>query len=269
MKKQLLSFILFCSSLGFESCSQNISSSDKAINTKDTAIIIAPEQVPQLPLQVTFNSLDGLVITADSYFQSDSLPWILLCHQAGYSRGEYRETAPKFKKLGYNCLAIDQRSGNEVNAIKNETAARAKQQGKPTGYLDAEQDIIAAVDYLFENSKKPVILVGSSYSAGLVLKIAAGNPKVKAVLAFSPGEYYGDKLHLAESIKTLDKPVFITSARQETTDAKIIFAAIASEHKTFFAPVSPGVHASSCLWESTNDYQEYWKAVNAFMEELK
>ena len=261
--------MFICAATGFESCSHTVSSADKIAHEHDTATVTIPENIPQHPLLVTFNSEDGLVITADSYFQSDSLPWILLCHQAGYSRGEYRETAPKFKKLGYNCLAIDQRAGNEVNAVKNETAARAKQQGKPTGYLDAGQDIVAAVDYLYENSKKPVILVGSSYSAGLALKIAVGNPKVKAVLAFSPGEYYGDKLHLAESIKTLDKPVFITSARQETMDAKIIFAAIASEHKTFFAPVSPGVHASSCLWSTTDDYQEYWKAVNAFMEGIR
>jgi dienelactone hydrolase len=266
MKKPLL---FICAIVMLHSCSQNIASSEKT-GSPDTAIKPVTREPKQiLPLQVTFTAADGLIITADSYYQSDTLPWLLLCHQAGYSRGEYKETAQKFLAQGFNCLAIDQRSGNEVNGIVNETAARAKQQGKQTGYLDAEQDIIAAVNYLFENSKQPVVLVGSSYSAGLVLKIAVNNPKVKAVLAFSPGEYYGDKLHLAESIKTLDKPVFITSARQETMDAKIIFAAIASEHKTFFAPVSPGAHASSCLWESTDDYQEYWKAVNAFMEGIK
>jgi dienelactone hydrolase len=225
--------------------------------------------MPNLPMQISFQSLDGLVISGNSYFQNDSLPCILLCHQAGYSKDEYKETAPKFEALGFNCLAIDQRSGDEVNGIKNETAERAKQQGKPTSYLDAEQDIRAALNYLYEQTKKPIILVGSSYSAGLVLKIATGNPLVKAVIAFSPGEYYGDKLHLAESIKTLDKPVFITSAKSESKDAKVIFDAIASKQKTFFEPVSPGVHASRCLWETTDDYKEYWTAVEKFLAGVK
>ncbi|HET6990813.1 MAG TPA: dienelactone hydrolase family protein [Bacteroidia bacterium] len=248
-------------------CNEN----DSTVKEKSDSPKIAPtvKAMPDLPLQISFQSLDGLVISGYSYFKSDSLPWILLCHQAGYSKGEYKETAPKFEALGFNCLAIDQRSGNEVNGIKNETAEHAKEQGKPTGYLDAEQDIRAAINYLFEQTKKPVIVVGSSYSAGLVLKIATGNPLVKAVLAFSPGEYYGDKLHLAESIKALDKPVFITSAKSESKDAKVIFDAIASKQKTFFEPTSPGVHASSCLWESTNDYKEYWVAVTAFLKSVK
>src|ERR1041385_9201704 len=93
-----------------------------------------PKISPGTSLQITFPSIDGLIITADSYLQDDSLPWILLCHQAGYSRGEYKETAAKFEAFGYNCLAIDQRSGGEVNGIKNETAARAKEQGKPMDY---------------------------------------------------------------------------------------------------------------------------------------
>lgn len=268
MNKLLTRFVLIFA-FAFASCGQNVSTSaETKLKSPDTLIAKPAKPSPILPLQITFSSLDSLIISADSYFQSDSLPWILLCHQAGYSRGEYRETAAKFLALGYNCLAIDLRSGNEVNAVKNETAARAKAQNKPTGYLDAEQDIIAAINYLFENSDKPVILVGSSYSAGLVLKVAVDNPKVKAVLAFSPGEYY-KTIKLGENIKKLDKPAFITSSRQESTDAKIIYSAIESDRKTFFAPVSPGVHGSSCLWENADDKNEYWKAVKAFLGSVK
>src|SRR3972149_6331103 len=76
---------------------------------------------------ITFPSTDALLITADLYFVSDTLPYMILCHQAGYSRGEYMETADKFCNLGYNCLAIDQRSGKEVNGVKNKTATLAEQ----------------------------------------------------------------------------------------------------------------------------------------------
>jgi dienelactone hydrolase len=260
----LSAFIFFTLS----NCGQPTTAQKPVGDSVDTTPKSKISKIALTPLQITFASGDGLIITADSYFQHDTLPWILLCHQAGYSRGEYKETAVKFEKLGYNCLAIDQRSGDSVNGVKNETAARAKEQGKPTDYLDAEQDIVAAINYLFQNSQKPVILVGSSYSAGLVLKIAVGNPKVKAVLSFSPGEYYGNKLQLAKSITKINVPVFITCAKSEVKSARTIFDAIESKNKLFFSPSSPGIHASSALWESTNDYKEYWKAVETFFSLL-
>src|SRR5687768_9393059 len=81
---------------------------------------------------ITFPSKDGITITGDMYMINDTMPYMLLCHQAGYSRGEYKETAKRFNKLGFNCLAIDQRSGNEVNGVKNMTAEAAKKAGKST-----------------------------------------------------------------------------------------------------------------------------------------
>jgi len=88
------------------------------------------------------------------------------------SRGEYSETGLRLNKFGFKLPGIDQRSGDAMNGVVNETAAEAKRMKKKQGYLDAEQDIIAAIDYLYEKYNKKVILCGSSYSASLVLKIA-------------------------------------------------------------------------------------------------
>jgi len=215
---------------------------------------------------ITFPSKDGLTITADEYISNDTLPYMILCHQAEYSRGEYLETAKRFEKFGYNCLAIDARSGKESNGIKNETAALAQKKRKNTDYLDAEQDILAAIDFAFKKSNKKVILVGSSYSASLVLKIATSNDKVKAVLAFSPGEYFGDKLNLKETIKTLNKPVFATSSKEEAADLSVLMKDIKSGNKTQFIPNSQGDHGSKALWKETNtNYHEYWMALLMFM----
>lgn len=256
-------FLLLATIAGLSqtSCGQNSAgqhASAPAATTKDSLLMNT----------IHFPSLDGLTITADEYKTSDTLPWILLCHQARFSRGEYRETAAEFAAFGYNCLAIDQRSGDEVNDVTNETAALAKSKKQPAAYLDAEQDIVAALNYLFAKSGKPVILAGSSYSAGLVLKIAVNNPKVKAVLAFSPGEYYGSALHLGETIAPLDKPVFITSSREEAADTKLIFDRIASKNKTQFVPAGAGIHGSKALWNSTADHEEYRKAVSDFFASL-
>ena len=76
---------------------------------------------------ITFPSEDGLTITAKLYEVKGSNNIMLLCHQARFSKGEYKETAPKFNKLGYTCLAIDQRSGDSINGDINETAKLAKQ----------------------------------------------------------------------------------------------------------------------------------------------
>ena len=140
---------------------------------------------------LSFPSEDDLEITADLYHASTDGPVVVLCHQAGWSRGEYKETAKTLQERGYNCLAVDQRSGGAVNDTDNETFKRAEAAGKGTEFLDAEQDIVAAVNYMSERYGKPVILVGSSYSAALSLKVAAENDNVRAVLSFSPGEYFG------------------------------------------------------------------------------
>ncbi|CAN5474049.1 hypothetical protein BH10BAC1_BH10BAC1_08990 [soil metagenome] len=218
---------------------------------------------------ITFSSLDSLTITADLYLNDEKLPYIILCHQAGFSRGEYKETATKFNKFGYNCIAIDARSGDAVNGVKNETAALAKKQNKATSYLDAEQDIIAAINYAFKLSNKKVILVGSSYSASLVLKIATTNDKVKAVLAFSPGEYFGDKLNLKETIKSLSKPLFVTSSKEEAPAVTELIKDIKIIEKQQFIPTKNGKHGSKALWKENDNNQEYWMSLMLFMLNIK
>src|SRR6185436_15003460 len=79
----------------------------------------------QAQLKLAFKAKDGLNITADWYPVSSEMPIILLCHQAKSSRGEFSETALKLNKFGFNCLAIDLRSGEESNGVLNETTKEA------------------------------------------------------------------------------------------------------------------------------------------------
>src|SRR4030095_9224090 len=159
-------------------------------------------------LTLTFPSRDSVQVTADWYPVEIDMPVILLCHQNRFSRGEYKETAVKLNTFGFNCLAIDQRVGDTVNGVPNETAARAKAKKLQPVYADTEKDILAALDFLYVKYNKKIILMGSSYSASLVLKIAATDNRVLAVIAFSPGEYFPDKKFVAKSISGLRKPVF-------------------------------------------------------------
>lgn len=218
---------------------------------------------------ITFPSKDGLTITADLYTTLKAKDLIVLCHQAGFSRGEYINTALKLQKMGYSALAIDQRSGNKANQIINETHLEAKQKGLSTTYLDAKQDIEAAVDYAYKlNGNKPIILVGSSYSSSLVLLIATTNKKVKAVVAFSPGEYFRG-INLAISIKKLSKPIFVTSAKSEINQTSNVVKFISPKYVTHFKPTAKGIHGSRALWFATPGNETYWKALSDFLKSIK
>jgi len=237
-------------------------------NTKDnkqTTLTVQIKKHNSLK-KITFPSQDSLPITADYYEVNSLKPMILLCHQAGFSRGEYKDTALKLNELGYTCMAIDQRSGNEANGVVNETVLAAKKRNLPTTYLDAKQDIEAAIDFLYKkNNNKPIILVGSSYSATLVLLIGENSSKVKAIAAFSPGEYY-KTIQVKETISGVKKPVFVTSSKKESVALKELISKTNPKYVTQYIPQVAGIHGSRALWKSTKGNENYWKAFLTFLQ---
>ena len=237
-------YFLFFSIISFFS---SFSQSDKNTNT------------------VTFYAKDSVLVTADTYFINEIPPTILLCHQAGFSRGEYIETAKKLNKLGFSCMAIDQRSGKAVNGVINQTAINADSKLMNVGYAGAKQDLEAAIDYLYElNGNQPIILVGSSYSASLALWLGSENNKIKAVAAFSPGEYLKN-MSLADTIKRIKIPTFITSSQREIRPVEKLIRFVKPKYITHFKPDVEGIHGSRAIWNSTKGHETYWKAFKKFL----
>lgn len=220
----------------------------------------------QAPQKITFPTPDGLLVTADLYLNDNrNAPVMVLCHQANWSRGEYVETAQRFRSLGYTCLAIDQRSGGAVNEVKNETNKLARELKLDTDYLSAEADIVTAVKYANTRFSKPVVLVGSSYSASLAIKVGRDLDEVSAVIAFSPGEYFGEKLNVRKCLMGLTtKPVFITSSLEESAELKAMCEGMTNPKFLLFAPSNEGMHGSRTLWEANPTAQEYWDALDTF-----
>ncbi|PLX15468.1 MAG: hypothetical protein C0597_08940 [Marinilabiliales bacterium] len=218
--------------------------------------------------KVIFIAEDGLKITADLYEIDQDKPFIILLHQEGSSRGEYKQTANKFLKFGYNCLAVDLRSGGEVNFIQNHTALLAVQQGYSADYLSSSKDLEAAIRWAKERSGKPVVLLGSSFSASLSLIIAKQNPDVKAVIAFSPGEFFTPELKIQSSINDLNKPIFVASSHRESPYIDTLLTAVPDEFKTTYAPNDGGEHGSKSLWKSNPNNQEYWLALTMFFSKI-
>lgn len=218
---------------------------------------------------------DGVEVTVDLHIaHPDTVPFIILFHQAGWSRGEYMEIAPILNKMGFNCMSVDQRSGKAVNNVENQTFISARQLMKETKYVDALPDMHAAINHAKEFlAKRELIIWGSSYSSALVLKIAGDRAgEVDGVLAFSPGEYFQSMGKPADfitkSAANIECPSFITSAKSERNSWWKIHEAVQTSTKTYFLPESSGNHGSRALWSKFRDSHEYWNAVNQFLSQF-
>ena len=226
------------------------------------------------PETIEFPSEDQLTLTADVYWadkDNKQLPFICLFHQAGWSRGEYREIAPRLVEMGYNCMAIDCRSGDKVNGVINETVRRLEQAGKRiprADFNDAYPDIVAALQYARANfADGPLIAWGSSYSASLVLRASADNEGlVDGTLSFAPNDRAKwTRAWIMESAEKIKHPVFITSGRVEKRNWKQLADKLPEDSLTTFLPQSTGQHGSRVLWKEFSDSAEYWTAVKDFL----
>jgi dienelactone hydrolase len=220
--------------------------------------------------RVEFRAHDGLLVNAYLYDIGKGKPVILLCHQAGYNHMEYADIAPKLNKLGYNCLAIDQRSGGNFAGEPNVSADRAKEKGLKHEMVDAQQDMRAAIDYLYQRYNREVILWGSSYSSSLALLEGVSNDKVKAMIAFSPGDYFGDA---APSLRTVfaktKKPFMVTSSKEEAPALRTLIGNKSLQtNQLQFIPESEGFHGSRALWEGQKGAENYWRSLQTFLSKI-
>jgi dienelactone hydrolase len=221
---------------------------------------------------VAFKASDGLEVGGTYYgTPGSSRPLVLLFHMASSNRGEYRAIAPRLNQLGFDALAIDQRSGGAGFGARNETAARL---GRGATFDEALKDLEAALAWARgQKPARPIIVWGSSYSASLVFLLAASHPgEIAGVLSFSPGEYLNRSGAVREAARKVGVPVFVSSASDsgEISEARAILAAAASPSKTQFVPKS-GLHGSSTLDPARNPRgaEENWTAVAAFLDRLK
>ncbi|MFP4061020.1 MAG: dienelactone hydrolase family protein [Bacteroidales bacterium] len=219
--------------------------------------------------EITFIGKDSLVITADYYRSHTDDPWVLFFHQAGYSRGEFNEIARKVQKMGFHCLAVDLRTGDEVNYTRNETARRAREMGLESKMIDAEKDILAAIDYVSLKTKKAILLFGSSFSASLCMMVATNDTRVKGVMAFSPGEFFQPGVSVREKLKEFDKPLFVAASSREYPFVKEMIREVPSKNVTLVKPSGKyDGHGASMLWDSSTVSDEIWLSLMLFFRKM-
>lgn len=221
---------------------------------------------------VTLTAADGVKVAGVYTGVDKPKALILLFHQAESGKDEYATIAPRLATWGYASLRIDQRAGGALFG-GNETATgvgvKPGHVATSAEYLAARPDLEAALAWATAK-KLPVILWGSSYSASLVFLLAADHPgDVKAVMAFSPGEYFDDKTLVARAAARVKAPVFVTSAQDghEIDEARTILAAVPGKDKEQFVPKQGGVHGASTLLRAKNKdgAEPAWAAVIAFL----
>lgn len=199
---------------------------------------------------VTLRAKDGVTVYGALYRAEHPRATIVLFHQAGSSKDEYRTIAPRLAAAGFDALAIDQRSGGDLFG-PNQTVAHYRGHAD---YLGAKPDLLAAVDWAAARGH-PVVVWGSSYSSALVFLVAAERAQtVRALLAFSPSEYLGSPTLVHDAARKLSIPVFVTSASaaDEIANAKSIYEAVPQSPRSVRYVPKRGVHGSSALIEARN-----------------
>jgi dienelactone hydrolase len=219
---------------------------------------------------LTLKASDGVAVYGQLYSSkieaSKHKGLILAFHQAGSNKNEYSKIASRFNTLGYDLLAIDQRSGGAMFEGKNQTADQASGVYKR---IDALKDLRAALVHGKSLKSKRIILLGSSYSASLALILAAEAPAdVGAVLAMSPNDgALEEKGATLAACKKLTLPVWIATTKAEEGEAMPLFKALTSPAKKLFS-VGMGLHGASALANPMVS-GPYWKDIEAFLATLK
>jgi dienelactone hydrolase len=222
--------------------------------------------------EVQFMTNDKVMVTADLYApHAATAPVIILFHQATFSRGEYLEIAPKLNAMGFNCLAVDLRSGEAVNGIENKTWKFADSLKMQTRFIDAYTDMRAALAYA--KRKYPgakIILFGSAYSASLAIKLASDFPDgVAGVVAFAPEDNFSkfgwNRDIIQTSAAKIKCPVFIASSVDEKENWQKIYDAIPVQTKVAFVPSTGGKHGAKTLWNVFPESGEFWLALKGFL----
>lgn len=212
---------------------------------------------------------------------------VLVCfHASQGSRAEYRPIAGRLLELGVHVVAVDLRHGGVGE--KWDRVAK-KRHGTPNGtWLSAQKvtgrvlpqriECYADMDFavrwareLFPSS--PVGLVGSSFSATLVLGYAAEHPRdVDAVLALSPSDRYIPEWDVAARLKDLVVPAYVTCGQldKETNAARRLLRAMPEHVETVLPePSEMAAHGARTLSEAEPKLRRrQWKLVESMVERL-
>lgn len=221
------------------------------------ALFVAASAQPE---PITTATADGITIYGERFFGGlgDDAPLVLLFHQGGSNgRGEYGALGSWLNAHGFRAIAWDQRSGGDTFGASNRTVATLPA-GTSTAYCDTYPDLVAALDYVTTHDLADDVFVwGSSYSAALVVRLAAEHPDaVAGALAFSPAS--GGPMASCRARQWLDRirtPLAVfrpasEMARTASVEQRDLFTAAGAD----FQVIEHGAHGSSMLVDARTQH---------------
>lgn len=111
----------------------------KVLKTLTFGLVLLAPGLVLAGTPLTLQAADGVnVFGTLTRAATDNDKIILLFHQAEANRHEYDAVVPRLTKLGFDALAIDQRSGGQLFDRHNQTVAKL---GKSADYLDVMPDL--------------------------------------------------------------------------------------------------------------------------------
>ena len=230
----------------------------------------------------TFTASDGTTVVARLVpATGNATGVILMFHQAGSNMHEYDPIALRVAEWGWDCLKVDLRSGGDMWDEANLTRS---QFSKDQSFSDAYLDMEAALEWAVGKEYEKIVVWGSSYSASLVLKLAAENPSVAGVVSCSPdeyrklypgGTYSADGTLVADWNAQIEVTVFFTATFAEIEGGlrDIYEAAPKTEEreKDIMVGHRLGVHGSSAFREDRNSDSSdlYWTGLRGYFDVLE
>ncbi len=182
---------------------------------------------PSEPTDFTFTAPDGAQLAVTYYPPIvRPAPAVLLLHMLGRSKTDWDSFARNLQKQGYAVMAMDLR-GHGASA-------------GPVDWTKADDDTLAAWGTLTARPEVDVnrtAIVGASIGSNLALIAGAAEPRIKAVVALSPGEdYHG--LKPGDTIANFgERPILLAASADDSysfdTIQQLAPKALAAEKKEF------------------------------------
>jgi len=219
----------------------------------------------QIAQSVSTHAADGVEVFGDHYRPpAPAATTVVLFHQAGGDgRGEYQDIARRLVDDGFEVFLWDARVGGDRFGGTNRTMAALPRAGE--GYCSAYPDLEAALDHAFiHGSGGPIYAVGSSYSAALVIRLAAEHSdRLAGVIPFSPAGGRMEECAVETWLPKVDG-VKIAPFRPESemeNESVIAQAELFREHGLDLYIAKGGVHGASMLdpSRSQGDVEPTWE----------
>ncbi|MBN2082751.1 alpha/beta fold hydrolase [bacterium] len=224
--RALLSFIVFSAALLFSTAcpraDQSPPNSATSIQSSQTAAV----QIPRVPALAPAGADSRYLTTLDGWHvaawywapKTDKAPGVILVHMRGKDKSTWGTLPDKLVDEGYAVIAIDLRGhGETLNPQGQKVLLNSLTEADYQAMLN---DIAAAHAALAAEQNvdgERVAIIGASIGANLGIMYAAGDRRVRTVVALSPGlDYFG--LKPADYLEGYDaRALYLIASEGDTT----------------------------------------------------